>query len=172
MRIATGIPAVGFHRGAFVGAALPVARLGQTSFEWYQRAKAAVGEFEKLMVRVDSIANKTAREEIIQWVGSADDDSSPLYRYRSVLYGDIQADVEAYTPPNYGAYALERRQGRVEELEEVVEDLRDKVMAAEKQYGMIPKPPATPPPVISASPNLTVPLLVAGGAIALAVLIS
>lgn len=151
-------------------------RLGQSAYEWYQRAKAALSTFEKLLARTDRIANKTAREEIIAWLGSATNSDEPLGRYYAVL-DDVVHDVEGFTPLNYGAYALERRQNRVEKLEDFDEEFQTKVVGAEKQYGILPAPPA--PTTITTTviketpgPSLTVPILIAGGGIALALLLS
>ena len=167
----------GFGRAAFGGHRLGAARaiLGQTPYEWYVRAKNALSQFERLLLRLDAVANQKAREDILSWVGEPTTEGTPAYRYARVL-GDIQQDVESYTPPNYGAYSLERRQGRVEELEGFVEDLQDKVAAAEKTYGTLPRPqaPSAPAPAAAGAvtADLTVPIIAAGAAVALAVLLS
>lgn len=170
----------GFGRGPFsasIGGQF--ARLGQTGLEWYNRAKLAMKIFEGLIGRTDRIANKTAREAILEWLGSPTVQDTPANRYAAVA-GDVVYDVEAFTPPNYNAYQLERRQNRVEGLEAVDEDFQEKVAAAEKEFGLLPAPTVerieVPVPVrIPASApekmDLTVPIVAGAAAVALAILL-
>jgi len=113
--------------------------LGQTGLEWYQRAKRAMAQFRDLVARTNRIANKTAREAIFEWIGSPTVDGTISERYAAVE-ADVLYDVEAYTPYNYNAYQLERRQNRVEDLEGFLEDLQPKVQDAERLYGILPAP--------------------------------
>jgi cysteine desulfurase len=113
--------------------------LGQTGREWYDRAKRLIARYEDLARRTAQIAARAARDEIQTWLGSPNTPGTPAYRYNTVV-SDVTTDVEAYTPPNYGAYDIERRQNRVEELSDFVDEFDAKVRAAERQFGLLPPP--------------------------------
>ena len=172
MILTNGIPGSAFRVGPFQ---LGRATLGATGLEWYQRAKTALAQFAALVAQIQTIANKTARESILEWVGSPNVDETPAYRYQAVL-ADVLYDVERYSPPNYGAYQLERRQRRVEELEGEVETLQEKVQSAIKVYGALPIPEPVKPggttTAIEKGADLTVPIVAIGSVIALAMLLS
>lgn len=149
-------------------------RMGQTPVEWYQRAKVAMARFEDLLARANGVANATERGNILTWVGEASNPATPAYRYATVK-SDVTLDVEAFTPPNYNAYQLTRRQNRVEELEELNSEFNDRVENAERVYGVLP-----PAQVIERErvvtvpgqgPDLTVPILVGAGALILALVL-
>lgn len=147
---------------------LPQVSLGQdlqTAQSWYERAKKSIARFEFLRQRVGAIANKTEREAIITWMGNASVPGTPEYRYTTVK-SDFTSDVAR---EGVGAYNVERRQGRIEELEEFNDELNTKVEAAIRTYGELPTP-ASPQPQ-AAGPDLTVPILVGAGAIALALIL-
>jgi hypothetical protein len=141
--------------------------------EWYERAKAGIARFDLLLDRTAKIANKTERENILEWVGTAADTSSPAYRYASVV-SDVKDDVEKFTPPNYGAYDVDRRQNRVDKLWDFNGEFKNKVENAENVFGILPAPT-----VISKERIVEIPggiptstLLIGGAAVAgLAVLI-
>lgn len=154
-----------------LGARMRNYTLGASDYEWYQRAKAAIAAYEDLVRRTNEIANQTARNQITSWLGSPNNPTSPAYRYRSVV-SDVQTDVEGFTPPNYGAYAVERRQNRVEELESINEDFKNKVRAAEREFGQLPPPRERRVEVPGAAPDLTVPIIGAGVAVAAAIVLS
>lgn len=154
-----------------LGAAMRNYRLGDTDFEWYQRAKRAIGKYDELARRVEGIGAISARRAIYDWLGSANNPTSPSYRYRSVV-SDVSIDVEGFTPPNYGAYALDRRRNRVEELEDVVKEFEAKVKAAEREYGpvtVVREPGAGGAPQ---GPDLTWPIVGAGVAVGLGLLLA
>jgi|FLYK01.1.fsa_nt_gi hypothetical protein len=113
--------------------------LGQTPADWYRRAKQALAKFDELLARTAKIANKTQRETILAWVGNAQVEDTPAYRYATVK-SDLQYDVEAYTPPNVNAYQVPRRTSRIEKLEEFNKEFEAKVSEAEKVYGKLPEP--------------------------------
>lgn len=155
--------------------------MGQTPSEWYNRAKKALAEFDQLLTRVAQIANKTEREEILVWIGTASDTGSPAYRYATVR-SDLQSDVEAFTPPNVNAYQLSRRTNRIEKLEDFNQEFAAKVTNAENVYGRLPQPvviereriiksggPLPPEPT---GTDWTLPLLVGGGAVVVAVAVT
>ena len=59
--------------------------LGVTNVEWYERAKKAIAQFDELLVRLGTVANKTERERIIAWIGDPSDSANEpaAYRYNS-----------------------------------------------------------------------------------------
>lgn len=163
---------MGFHPSLAGGRSL-----GQTPQEWYGRAKQSLTKFEDLLTRTATIANLTARNDILAWIGTASIDESPAYRYASVK-SDLQQDVEAFTPPAVNAYQVGRRTNRIETLEDMNRQLETKVANAESVYGRLSAPvviereriltPGTSP----AGSSWTMPLLVGGGAVAVAVLVT
>ncbi len=153
-----------------LGARMRNYTLGATDLEWYQRAKAATAAYDDLVRRTNILASVSARRAIFDWLGSPNNPTSPAYRYRSVV-SDIQTDVEAYTPPNYGAYAVERRQNRVTELEKINEDFKNRVRASEREVGQLP-PPGTITVPGAPGPDLTLPIVGAGVAVVAAILLT
>lgn len=146
--------------------------LGVTPSEWYQRAKVAVANFDTLFGRLAKIASPVERNRIIAWVGSASNEESPAYRYSSVK-SDLARDVEAFTPPNVNAYQIERRTSRIQKLEEINSQLTASVSAAEKSFGTLADPVVIDRTVLeTAKTDWTLPLIVGGGAIAVALIVS
>jgi hypothetical protein len=126
------------HRQMGYGLASPT--MGQTTpFQWYQKAKAETAKFAGLLERTAKVANRTAREEILGWLGKSDVRGTPAYVYASVM-SDIAENVEAYSPPNYDAYQVSRRRERVAELDSVNKDFERKVNQATATYGELPEP--------------------------------
>lgn len=144
--------------------------LGASDFEWYQKAKTAIAAYDDLVRRTNALASVSARRAVFDWIGSPSNPTSPAYRYRSVV-SDIQTDVEAYTPPNYGAYAVERRQDRVTDLERIVEEFKNKVRASEREVGQLPPPEIRTVPG-APGPDLTLPIVGAGVAVAVAIVLT
>lgn len=150
--------------------------LGQSPSEWYRRAKASMARYDELIGRTASIANQTERNKILAWVGNPGSDGTPAYRYTSVA-NDIQADVESFTPPNVNAYQVERRQDRVKKLETYNNEFASMVSTAENVYGKLPEPivinrDRTITQQAAGGTNWTLPLIVGGGAIAVAALVT
>jgi hypothetical protein len=143
----------------------------QTAQSWYERAKKSMDRYKFLSSRVGTIANKTEREAILTWLGQPNVAGSPAERYVTVL-SDFTQDVAA---EGVGAYNVERRQNRVEKLEEFNDQLDVKVKAAVQTYGELPGQPAAPgtpaAAAAAAGPDLTVPILIGAGAIALALIL-
>lgn len=156
-----------FNPSAAVLGAPRAFTLGQSGKEWYNRAKAGIAEYEKLEQRARQIANKTERENILAWLGSPTVPTTPAYRFNSVR-SDVRENVEAFTPLNYGAYDVERRQNRVVKLEDMNDEFRDLVSTAESVFGKLP--PATI--IRGEAGDITVPIIAAGAAVVLAVLLS
>jgi len=153
--------------------------IGQTPQDWYRRAKESLAKFDALLTRTAKIANKTERDNILTWVGTAAVEDSPAYRYATVKR-DLEGDVEAYTPPNVNAYQVERRQNRIKKLEDYNKEFEAKVSNAETVYGKLPEPTViereriVTPPGVPGGPTTdwTLPLLVGGGAVAVAVAVT
>jgi hypothetical protein len=120
---------------------------------------------------VGTIANKTEREAIITWLGTPAVSGSPEERFATVQ-SDFVQDVAA---EGVGAYNVERRQNRISKLEDFNDQLDIKVNAALQTYGGLPQDikaaPTAPGAPAAAAPDLTVPLLIGAGAIALALIL-
>jgi hypothetical protein len=147
--------------------------LAQTPIQWYQRAKSSIAKFDALRARTAQIANRTERDRILSWVGSGSDTASPAYRYATVK-SDLAENVERFTPPAYEAYQVERRTDRIEKLEAFNREFETMVSNAENVYGRV-EPEVIQQiiqPGAPAAMDWTVPALVAGGAVAVAVLLS
>ncbi len=158
------------HRArAFYG---PVSYLGQdtaTAQAWYERAKKALDRYRFLKSRLEAIDYKPEREAIKTWLGAPNVPGTPEYRFASVN-SDFTQDV---AQEGVGAYNVDRRQNRVVELEEYNDTFDQKVKAAVQAYGerAVPMPGAAPA-APAAGPDLTIPIIAAGGAVALALLLS
>lgn len=166
---------VGFHAPRN-----PHAWLGQTPEEWYTRAKAAVTKFDELLDRTARVASKQARDEIMAWVQTSGIVDSPAYRYAGVK-SDLM-DVERFTPPAVQDYKIERRQNRIEKLEAFNKEFETMVSAAETAHGKqaaaapIGKEKVTARPGAQPTPapptDWTLPLIVGGGALAVAAIVA
>lgn len=152
--------------------------LGQptTPEGWYDLAKEELRIYDSLAARTARIANQSARQQIAsQYIAGANDPTTAAYA-RNAVYADVVYDVERFVPLNYGAYAVERRQERVVRLQEFNDDFEAAVRSAEDTYGILPEPQVITREVIrereiERAPDLTVPLLVGGGALALALIL-
>ncbi len=159
---------------------LPRYGLGQTAETWYQRAGSAIARFDFLKGQIASIDNIGARDAIVRWLGNPQikDPPSPEYRYTTVvddyvnkvgikgIEGTYGVDPESESGPA-------RRQGRIEKLESVNEVFNEKIASAQATHGTQPVPGGTgviKPP--AKTTNLTVPILIGAGAIALAIFAS
>ena len=122
------------------GYGLAGAVMGQTTpYQWYQTAKAEVANFDRYLNGAARIANKTARNEVLAWVGKSGTEGTPAYKAGMVI-SDLAENVEAFTPPNYDAYQLARRRNRITELADVNKVFSSKVKAALATYGELPEP--------------------------------
>src|SRR6187455_2944689 len=73
--------------------------LGKSGADWYKDAKAAVAQFDDLVVRTRKIANKQAREDLAkEYIGDPQDRDNGMYR-RNGTASNI-ATAESYTPVN------------------------------------------------------------------------
>ena len=144
--------------------------LGQSATEWYRRAKTATASWESLKAEVDRIADLASRATIVEWMGSEFNESDPAYRY-----GTVKDDsVNDVAREGVGAYNVERRQSRVEKLEDFVKELRQKIGEA---GALLPpekdedgKPTTTV--VVQKGPDLLLPIGIGAGVIGLAIVIA
>ncbi len=145
--------------------------LGQSYQEWYNRAKAATTKFADLRDNfVPRIVDLRARADILEWLGGSFVDESPIYRWDTVMSDMSQAGRDGIA-----IYEVSRRTNRIVKLEDFVTELGQKVGAA-GQLSAKPTPTPTPDtrpdrPIIVDVPDYTIPIVAAGGAVALAVLV-
>lgn len=155
------------------GVAMGTFRLGQTGMEWYDRARNAVSAFERMLAQVEAMPS-LQKAEVLAWIGQTTDQSSPRYRYVSVV-DDIRT-VEAADPLNYAVYDVERRQNRVTKLEEFNQAFAGRIQLAQRTpAGQVPARSGAPAPTApAAGSDYTIPLVIGGGAAAvlLAVLLA
>jgi hypothetical protein len=124
----------GFRQYGLSGAAL-----GKTDREWYDEAKREVAKFDAFVVRLRKVANRAAREDLFaRHVGDPSDESSGLYARNSVA--DDISEAESYRPVNVLIFALERRRGRVERLDDVNDSFGSELVTAENSWGILPEP--------------------------------
>jgi N-formylglutamate amidohydrolase len=144
-------------------------RMGETLEGWYKRAQASLERYRFLKAQVQTINNDIGRQVITAWLGNPNAVDTPEYRYAAVLQ-DFTYDA-APAQEGLDAYSTSRRTNRIEKLESFNDELNEQIEAARVQYGtrVVPgAPSASPQP--STSSNLTVPLLVAGAAVAAAII--
>lgn len=151
--------------------------LGQTGAEWYRRGTSALAKFDALLARVAQIANQTARGEIMDWVGKIDKKDDPLWQRYRVAFEVSLANINPADPRTFEYFeAANYRQDRITDLESTDKTFEEKVSQAEKTYGILPPPTVVTLPgtttTISTTTDFTVPILIVGGGIALALLLS
>jgi hypothetical protein len=142
--------------------------LGQTAQEWYDKAKAALARYEFLIKQMDTIGSQNAINQIKVWLGDPSIPDSPSYRYTTVK-SDFTQDVAA---EGVGAYNVERRQNRVEKLEDFNGEFKDLIEEALKEFGtrrIVTRPGER---VEVEGPDLTLPILGGAAAVALAIVLA
>lgn len=148
-------------------------QLGQSDQTWYNRAKAAVAKYDQLVDRASRIANRTYRENLFALYHSDPKDTDGAWYRRDRVAADV-AQAESYTPINYLIYGVERRQNRVEKLEDWNHDFRQDVKWGEEEYGVLPEPQIITEERIvevpGAAPGWVLPVSLGLGAIAVAAL--
>lgn len=153
--------------------------LGQTAHDWYTRAQAAVARYDGLLARAKAVASASERDAVLSWIGSDSDQESPAYRYAAVA-----EDVDyAGQGENMDHYVKTHVQNRVPKLEAFNNELETKVRIAELATGTTTPPPGTTPapgttpggtrpPSAPAKTDWTLPLVIGGGAIAVAIIVT
>lgn len=161
----------GFSQPTLGGAPPQLARsrytLGLTAQEWYTRAKEALAQYELLLKKLDTIDNKTERDNIRAWLGKPEDENRATYRYNTVKQ-DSTYDVAR---EGVGAYNEDRRQGRVEKLEAFNKDFKDMVDQALKVHG-VRLPGETRIETREVESSLTTPILIGAGVVTAGILIA
>jgi hypothetical protein len=116
------------------------ARLGQAPGQaLYERAKVLVAQYDILVVRARSIANRQARETVLrEYHGDPNDREGALFRRNTVAYNISEA--EGYVPVNYDVFRRGDVVNRVPKLEAFDDDFEDDVKSAENTYGILPEP--------------------------------
>jgi hypothetical protein len=117
------------------------ASLGATGQDIYENGKKQIAIFDGLVERTKRIANKTARDLVIDSFGLAEPDNKDkaLYMRNATAYSISQAD--SYTPINY--YVFEGpgpAKGRPAKLASFNSDFQSAVKDAELTYGILPEP--------------------------------
>lgn len=151
--------------------------LGATGREWYDRARASVAKFEQLLAMAKDIPVKSERDAILSWVGPVGSVDTPMERYLTVVENIHY--VESFDPIDYSKYDVARLQHRIEKLEAFDTELEKKIAASRLLTGTPTGPGGTPivpggvkPPGAAGGMDLTIPLIAAGAAVVLAVVLS
>jgi len=149
--------------------------LGQNDAQqYYVDAKNLISEFDQLAVIVPRISNKVVRDQIATDYGLNDPTNKDKAMYmRNALASDV-ANAEKYTPIAYeqGFPTHGPARGRVTKLRNFNGDFRGAVKDAEALYELLPTPQVIEKTVtVPGGTNWTIPLVVAGGGIAVAALL-
>jgi hypothetical protein len=151
------------------------AHLGATGQEWYDRARTAVTRFDQLLATAKAIPVKSEREQILAWIGQVGSVDTPMERYLTVVENIHY--VESFDPIDYSKYDVARLQHRVEKLEAFDGELEKKIAASRLLTGAPggtspTQPGGVKPPGTAGGMDLTIPLIAAGAAVVLAVVLS
>lgn len=141
----------GFHNSMFAPAAREIwnqqdpfglgrARLGQTAQTWYQRAKDALASFDLTVQRIGSIANESARNQLLHDYHISNPDQGCGFD-AAVTRNNI-ADAERYSPVAYEQGFPDHGPSRrhVSSLEDCSKTLARDTQAALAQFGVLPAP--------------------------------
>lgn len=132
----------GGQRGYPEPRALGYRALGQSAQSFYDQAKQQIARFDSLATRTTKIANKAARDQIIQTYGLNDPTNNNLAAYmRNALQSDV-SNAESYTPIAYeqGFPTHGPARGRVSKLKDFNDSFQSDVEQAENTYGILPDP--------------------------------
>ncbi len=113
-----------------------------TAQDFYNNAIQEIQKFDSIQARAAKIANKAARDQIIDTYGLNDPTNKDKAMYmRGALASDV-ANAQAYTPIAYeqGFPTHGPARGRVTKLHNFNRDFNADVTAAETQYGILPEP--------------------------------
>lgn len=109
--------------------------------ERYNEARKQLATFDSLVERAKRIANKQAREDVINTFGLSQPDNKDkaLYMRNAVAY-DL-SNAESYTPINYDIYTSPGpAKSRPAKLKDFNSDFESAVKYAETTYGSLPEP--------------------------------
>lgn len=107
----------------------------------YEEGKRQIANFDALVERTKRVANKTAREQLIDTYGLSEPDNKDkaLYMRNATAYSVSQAD--SYTPINYMVFeGPGPAKNRPRKLGEFNTDFAKDVKYAEDTYGSLPEP--------------------------------
>jgi len=140
----------------------------------YEQSKEAVAKFDSLAVRASKIAYKPVRDEIIEKFGLLEpNNKDKAMQWRNALQ-EYVAQVEASNPLNYYVFIQDtsRPRNRLEWVTGADRDLEDAVKDAETTYGSTPEPQVVIKEVAvpGQGTDLTVPILLGAGAVAVALI--
>jgi hypothetical protein len=150
--------------------------LGQTDAQgFYVEAKNQIAQFDQLAAIVPRISNKQVRDQLVSDYGLLEPTNKDKALYmRNALASDV-ANAEKFTPIAYeeGFPTHGPARGRVTKLRNFNGDFRSAVKDAEAMYELLPTPQVITKTVTTpgGGTNWTVPLLVAGGGVAIAALL-
>lgn len=115
--------------------------LGASGQSLYALAQQQVAIFDSLLERTKRIANKQAREAVVEEFGLADpSNKDKSYYMRNAAAGDI-AYAESFTPINYESYEKPGpTKSRPGKLKDFNGDFSAVVKNAEDSYGILPAP--------------------------------
>jgi hypothetical protein len=153
------------------GASMGDASMGQSQGQdLYNEGKRQLALYDNLYSRVQRIANKTVRDDIIRTYGLTEPGNKDKSLYaREVVAGDINK-ADSYSPPNYYIYEApgptRNRPGRLADFNS---SFKRDVEQAEITYGILPEPVVierTTTQTVSEVPTWVMPVTI--GAIAVA----
>ena len=138
-----------------------------TAQDFYNNAIQEIQKFDSIQARAAKIANKSARDTIIDTYGlnNPTDNNKAMYM-RGALASDV-ANAQKYTPLAYeeGFPTHGPARGRVTKLHNFNRDFDADVTAAETQYGILPEPVVIERVVTTAgAPEDILPYVLVGGA--------
>jgi hypothetical protein len=133
-----------------------------------------VAKFDSLADRASKIAYKPRRDEIISKYGLLEpNNGDKALQWRNALQ-EYVAQVEASVPPNYYVFIQDttRPRNRLEWVTGADRDMEDDVKDAETTYGSTPEPQVVikEVQVPGQGTDLTVPILIGAGAVAIALI--
>lgn len=144
------------------------ATLGASGQSIYEDGKKQIAIFDTLVERTKRIANKTAREQLIDTYGLSEPDNKDKALYMRNATASSVAQADAYTPINY--YIFEGpgpAKNRPRKLGEFNTDFAKDVKYAEDTYGSLPEPVVIErTTTVSETPAWVMPVAI--GAVALA----
>lgn len=141
----------------------------------YEDAKAAVAKFDNLAIRASKIAYKPTRDQLVSDYGLLEPLNKDKALYMRGTLDEYVKQVEATTPPNYYVFIQDttRPRNRLSWLQNNNVGMETAVTDAEKMYGSEKDPQVIikeVPGAAAAGTDLTVPILIGAGAVAMALI--
>lgn len=137
----------------------------------YNRAVVAVSTFDSLTRRTSMLANQVVRNDIITKYGLSEPANQDKGRYMRDIVAYHIGLVNASTgPARFLIFEQSANVNRVERLRSVNGDFEADVKSAEV-YGILPEPQIITQQVAGPGADLTVPIVIGAGAVALAIIL-